>query len=120
MEDFAELERRFSRAFERIHFGLGALAEKTSLRAGEAEAAEISALRAELEAEKGVSAELENRINKLDQDLDGKVSELEAKLDERSRHLTALDTELQRLRQRRYARVSCSGISNCVRISRMI
>lgn len=99
MEDFAELERRFSKAFERIHSGLGVLSEKAGRQTDAAHVAQVSALRAELEAEKGASAELRDRLRGLEADHAGKVDALEAKLAEARGNMTALDTELQRLRQ---------------------
>lgn len=99
MEDFAELERRFSKAFERIHAGLGVLSERAGRQADAASAARISALGAELEAERGVSAGLQERLRQQEDAHAGAVADLQSKLTEAQRHLTALDTELQRLRQ---------------------
>lgn len=91
MSNVTELEQRISVAMDRIEKGLGDMAEQTP-------AVDGAALEAQLEDERSANAQLEERVKALKERQDTKISELEARVSFQRDQMTALDTELQRLR----------------------
>ena len=78
MTDIAELERRITAALDRIGGGVAQLAVAPVEPV--AEAAEITALREALEAEKTANAQLEERVRALHSQHDAQVQALEDRL----------------------------------------
>lgn len=91
MSNVTELEQRISVAMDRIEKGLGDMAEQVP-------AVDGAALEAQLEDERSANAQLEERVKALKERQDTKISELEARVSFQRDQMTALDTELQRLR----------------------
>ena len=104
MSDIAELERRITSALDRIGAGLerlvpegaqaatgDAVAEKPVDAAG-AGGAEVDALREALEAEKAVSAQLEERIKALHEREEAQVNALKTQADALKAQMEALRT----------------------------
>ena len=91
MSNVTELEQRISVAMDRIEKGLGDMAEQ-------APAVDGAALEAQLEEERSANAQLEERVKALKERQDTKISELETRVSFQRDQMTALDTELQRLR----------------------
>lgn len=96
MSDISELEGRITAALDRIARGLDGMA----VPAGVSEEAEteIARLTQELDEERTVTAQLEERVKGIKDKLDAKMQELETALDEARAATTAMDTELQQLR----------------------
>jgi chromosome segregation ATPase len=91
MSNVTELEQRISVAMDRIEKGLGDMAEQAPVVDG-------AALEAQLEEERSANAQLEERVKALKERQDTKISELETRVSFQRDQMTALDTELQRLR----------------------
>ncbi|KPP84483.1 MAG: hypothetical protein HLUCCO07_05140 [Rhodobacteraceae bacterium HLUCCO07] len=95
-QEIVELERRITAALDRIGQGLNDLGPQAEAEVGEG--TEIEELKAALEDEKLVTAQLEERIKTLHARQDGKLAEVTAKVEEQAGAMAKLDTELQRLR----------------------
>ncbi len=95
-EDIVELERRITAALDRIGRGLSDLGDLGAQVA--VDESEVEELRAALEDEKLVTAQLEERIRTLHARQDAKLAEVTARAEEQAGALATLDTELQRLR----------------------
>lgn len=94
MSEIEELERRITAALDRI----GRSAEAMDTEVSGVDPAELADLKAELEAEKLASAQLEERNKKMREKYEEARETLEADL-ERQREATAkLDVEMQRMR----------------------
>lgn len=102
MSDISILEGRITAALDRIRRGvewmdeLAASAPALPIDAPDQGAA---ALRARLEEERTVNAQLEERVRALKERQDGRLAHLEAEVAENRARLTGLDEDLQRLRQ---------------------
>lgn len=92
MSEISELEGRITAALDRISRGVDGLSD------GAGDTAEVERLTQALEEERTATAQLEQRVKALREKLDEKVSALEAALDEAREAVTAMDTELQQLR----------------------
>lgn len=98
MGDITEYESRITAALDRIAKGLDGLEVPQSGPSEEAEA-EITRLTQALEDERTVTAQLEERIKGIKDKLEDRVSGMEAALEEARASVTAVDTELQQLRE---------------------
>jgi chromosome segregation ATPase len=100
MSDINTLESRITAALDRIAKGLDAVpiapAEPQGISA-EAEA-EIARLTQALEDERTVTAQLEERVKAVKDKLEERVADMAQTLEEAQASVTALDTELQQLR----------------------
>ncbi len=100
MSDINTLEGRITAALDRIAKGLDAVpvpvAEPEGISA-EAEA-EIARLTQALEDERTVTAQLEERVKAVKDKLDERAADMAQTLEETRASVTALDTELQQLR----------------------
>lgn len=96
MSDISELEGRITAALDRIAKGLDGLGAPAG--ASQEAEAEIARLTQELDEERTVTAQLEERVKGIKEKLDTKMQELETALDEARAATTAMDTELQQLR----------------------
>lgn len=94
MQDIAELERRISAALGRIGAGIEALATPAAPDDG----AELARLRAELEAERAVTADLRAQLA-AKADTPAVDPDLEVKLDRMTRQLDVQGIEMVRLRK---------------------
>ncbi|PIE13923.1 MAG: hypothetical protein CSA70_04245 [Rhodobacterales bacterium] len=94
MSDIVELERRITAALDRIDKGAEALVTAPE----QEDAGEIETLKAALEDEKLVTAQLEERIKALHEKQDRKLAEAEKQASEARALMEKLDGELQRLR----------------------
>ncbi|SLN16476.1 hypothetical protein [Roseisalinus antarcticus] len=118
MDDVNELEARITRALDRIRAGVEGLTPAASAPVPdpapepppEPEAAvetvvdtaaqeEIEALRARLEEERVANAQLEERVRRLKERQDGKITHLETRVTDQRERLAALDDGMQRMRQ---------------------
>jgi DNA anti-recombination protein RmuC len=98
MQDIAELEQRITAALERIGKGLDRLAAAPPRPAPQAAAAPAAeALRAQLEEEKSLTAQLQERLRNL-KDRESKA-DLQAKIDKLTQQLDVQGLELQRMRR---------------------
>jgi phenylalanyl-tRNA synthetase alpha subunit len=95
MSQIEELEHRITAALDRIGKGMEALGPAG---AGTADAEELETLKAALEDEKLVTAQLEERIKALHEKQDARLAGIEARSAEQSETMSRLDKELQRLR----------------------
>ena len=94
MSQVEELESRITSALDRIAKGMDALGN-----AGDApDSEEHEQLKAALEDEKLVTAQLEERIKALHDKEEAKLADLKARSEEQAEALSKLDGELQRLR----------------------
>ncbi len=98
MGDITEYESRITAALDRIAKGLDGL-EAPQSGPSEAAEAEITRLTQALEDERTVTAQLEERIKGIKDKLEDRVSGMEAALEEARASVTAVDTELQQLRE---------------------
>lgn len=98
MGDITEYESRITAALDRIAKGLDGL-EAPQSGPSEAAEAEITRLTQALEDERTVTAQLEERIKGIKDQLEGRVSGMETALEEARASVTAVDTELQQLRE---------------------
>ncbi|WP_299842376.1 hypothetical protein [uncultured Roseovarius sp.] len=94
MSQIEELQRRITAALDRIGQGLDEVAP-----GGGADAGEIDALKKELEDEKLVSAQLEERLKAVSQKQRERAEAEDAARAEQADALRKLDTELQSLRK---------------------
>lgn len=101
MVDITEYESRITAALDRITKGLEGLEAPQVVDAGSSEedTAEIARLTQALEDERTVTAQLEERIKGIKDQLEGRVSGMETALEEARASVTAVDTELQQLRE---------------------
>lgn len=107
MSDISELEGRITAALDRIAKGLDgrpadAAVEAEAQAAAEAVAqadAEIAGLKQALDEERTVTAQLEERVKTIKAKLDERTHEMQGALDDARGSVTALDTELQQLRE---------------------
>ncbi|HAW47491.1 MAG TPA: hypothetical protein DCX34_09670 [Roseovarius sp.] len=106
MNQIEELQTRITAALERIQRGVEARAEAEAVRKDDdaTDGAELATLRQELEDERLVTAQLEERIRVLHERLEEKEAALAAAQDgqdgqgAQSETMTRLDTDLQSLR----------------------
>jgi chromosome segregation ATPase len=96
MSEIEEFRSRIERALAVIEGGLERL---QPVPEQEIDPAEVAALRAALDEERTVQAQLEERIRGLKDKHDRRVAELEAAVGAGRDKMVALDHELQRLRQ---------------------
>lgn len=96
MSDISELESRITAALDRIAKGLEGAIPDTSV-SDEAEA-EVARLTQALDDERVVTAQMEERVKAVKEKLDQKVQDMEETLQEARAAVTAMDTELQQLR----------------------
>lgn len=104
MSDISQFEERISAALERIRKGVDGLAAAPAVAAQAPEAGveagpDVAALQEKLDEERTANAQLEERVKLLKQRQDGKLSELEAKVEQARNRAAGMDRELQRLRQ---------------------
>ncbi|WP_371038500.1 hypothetical protein [Rhodosalinus sp. FB01] len=103
MAELEDLERRIARAMDRIAGGVEALSARAAAPVPEPEpAADTEAperLRAALEEERAVTAQLEERVRAIKERQETRVARLEAQVAEQATAMAALDEELQRLRR---------------------
>lgn len=105
MNDITELEGRLAAALDRIGAGLDGLArvaaedDDTGTPEAAADPAELEALRRELEAEREVTAQLEERVRAVRSAQDDRVAELEAALAASEARVAPLQEDRQRLKQ---------------------
>ena len=85
--DVSTLEARINAALGRIETGLGVMAD-----------AEGADLGRQLEEERAANAQLEERVKALKARQDSQIADLESRVKSYADQLTALDTEMQRLR----------------------
>lgn len=85
--DVSSLEARINNALGRIETGLGAMADAAGADLG-----------TQLDEERAVNAQLEERVKVLKARQDNQIAELEAQVKAYAAQLTALDAEMQRLR----------------------
>ncbi|MFN6924292.1 MAG: hypothetical protein ACK4P8_01430 [Tabrizicola sp.] len=99
MQDIAELEQRITAALERIGKGLDRLSAAPPRPAPQAAAAPgaDAALRAQLEEEKSLTAQLQERLRNL-KERESK-GDLQAKIDKLTQQLDVQGLELQRMRR---------------------
>lgn len=99
MQDMVELERRITAALERIGKGLDRITATAPQppASGAAPAGADAALRAQLEEEKSLTAQLQERLRML-KERDSKA-DLQAKIDKLTQQLDVQGLELQRLRR---------------------
>ena len=93
MTEINELERRITAALERIGKSI-----ESYNGGGNPESAELEQLKAALEDEKLVSAQLEERNKKLHEKLDGQTAGLAEELETQRMATATLDMEMQRMR----------------------
>lgn len=104
MNDISELEGRLAAALDRIGAGLDGLArpvEQTEVEVPTEAASsdEVEALRRDLEAEREVTAQLEERVRAVRHAQDERVAELEASLATLEAKVTPLQEDRQRLKK---------------------
>lgn len=101
MTDLVELERRIANALNRLEAGLDRLRSATAAPAPEGDsAADLTVLRAELEAEQARNAELSDRIISLRaRDPRQEIAALEARIADLTRQLDVQGLELHRMRK---------------------
>jgi chromosome segregation ATPase len=99
MQDIAELEQRITAALERIGKGLDRITAAPRPAAAVPAAAPVAdaALRAQLEEEKSLTAQLQERLRSL-KERDSKA-DLRAKIDKLTQQLDVQGLELQRMRR---------------------
>lgn len=95
MSQVEELERRITAALDRISKGIEPLGTAPDTSVAEEE---LARARADLEEERLVSAQLEERIKALHEKQDNKIAALEAQSAQQDEAMRHLDGELQRLR----------------------
>ena len=106
MQDLGELERRISAALERIGRGLDTIAAQDRGGVPEApvavvpvEPGEVAMLRAQLEAERATTAQLQERLRSM-RDRDGsQQGQQQERIDRMTRQLDVQGLELQRMRR---------------------
>ena len=102
MSDISLLEGRITAALDRIRRGvewmdeLAAAAPPLSL---DPTKTDVDSLRARLDEERTVNAQLEERVRALKERQDGRVAQLEAEVSDSRAQMTAADHDLQGLRQ---------------------
>ncbi len=103
MSDISILEGRITAALDRIRRGVEWMdelaASAPALPATIAPDPGAAALRARLEEERTVNAQLEERVRALKDRQDGRLAHLEAEVAENRAQLSGLDEDMQRLRQ---------------------
>lgn len=91
MSDIEQLQQRITAAMDRVAYGL------TQLDTGSG--GDAAALQDALDEEKTVSAQLEERVTALKQKIDADRAAAEAQIDDIRSKVSALDVEMQKLRQ---------------------
>lgn len=91
MSDIEQLQQRITAAMDRVAYGVSQL--------GGGDAAELQTVKSALDEEKTVTAQLQERITALKQKLDSDKAAATAALDEIQGKMSALDLEIQKLRQ---------------------
>ena len=106
MQDIGELERRISAALERIGRGLDAMAApraeapvEAPAQTAAADPAETAALRAQLEEERAVNAQLQERLRAVKERDAAQQGQLQERVDRLTRQLDVQGLELQRMRR---------------------
>jgi len=105
MSEITELERRLTAAMERIGQGLEGLSERGAPPAGpespsgEAEGEDAAKLRQDLEDERLVTAQLEERIKALHRKHDDRVAALEDELSKTRKDLKEMGEALEKMKK---------------------
>lgn len=99
MSDIEELEGRISAALDRIAKGIDGLDAAEAAPGAEADPVRAEDLQRQLEDERLANAQLEERVKKLKERQDTKLSSLEGEVAEYRDRLAGMDRDLQRLRQ---------------------
>lgn len=100
MQDITELERRITAALDRIGSGLDGLYADAPVAApaGQTEPGGDDALKAELEAERALTAQLEERLRTSRDRHDARLAEIEGEVDRVKTLLDAMEQDRQRLK----------------------
>jgi len=98
MADIVELERRITAALDRIGSGLEALPHEPAAAAA-ADPGELDSLREALEAEKEVTAQLEERVKSVRGKMQGRIDELEDTVANLTTQARDTEVQTQRLRK---------------------
>ena len=99
MSGLHEFDNRIAAALDRIRAGLaGPAATPVAAAAGGTDADLFARLRAELDEERMVNAQMEERVRLLKDRQESRIAHLEAALAEERARMTALDHDLQSLR----------------------
>lgn len=102
MSDISLLEGRITAALDRIRRGvewMDELAASAPTLPQDHAKSDADNLRARLDDERTVNAQLEERVRALKERQDGRVAQLEAEVAENRARIAAVDTDLQALRQ---------------------
>ncbi|WP_422074333.1 hypothetical protein [Tranquillimonas rosea] len=99
MQDVTELERRINAALDRIGSGVEAMAPPPAPEAPAADPEEVTRLQTELEGERQVTAQLEERVRALKDRQDARVTALEGDLETAQTRITALEAERAQLKK---------------------
>jgi uncharacterized protein (DUF885 family) len=102
MQDLTELERRITAALQRIGAGIEAMAPAAAVPLAAvplADDPEVARLREALEAEKMLTAQLQERLRALKDRGGSDQTELEAKVDRMTRQLDVQGLEVKRMRK---------------------
>ena len=102
MSDISLLEGRITAALDRIRRGvewMDELAASAPTLPQDHAKSDADNLRARLDDERTVNAQLEERVRALKERQDGRVAQLEAEVAENRAWIAAVDTDLQALRQ---------------------
>lgn len=102
MSDISLLEGRITAALDRIRRGVEWMDELAAAAPSlplDPTKTEVDSLRARLDEERTVNAQLEERVRALKERQDGRVAQLEAEVSDSRAQMTAADHDLQSLRQ---------------------
>ncbi|THH38358.1 hypothetical protein E4Z66_01950 [Aliishimia ponticola] len=96
MAKIVELQSRITAALDQLSSGVDELIEG---KAGAADAGELAALQAQLDEEKTVSAQLEERLKAVKEKQAAELAAAQSQMQDTRAKVDALDLELQRLRK---------------------